>query len=347
MVTAALGVSLLIGCNKKDFEGRAINTASENFQVITDLQISDNTPDFVSGPIHFTAEYNESVTSTIDIIGLESGAVKKVVVDNSDTLTASNTEWNGNHDGLYFFKTGEKAVYTLSFFGSDITYTDTITITQAYDFMKENVSVAVPNGDFELDPTFANGEWFVGGRAVFWNQNTVTDIFPVQGDGFLYAEGQRSESSAYMDGASQGQRNGEFFDLPVDASRVWVNAYSYGFGLDNAHTNLYLVFLEADSVGLETPNPTNTDGIDDGVLWTVPSTHDGWALQSVRYSDIPFSTYCVDGAAGGGCGNKVKEPNRIDLLAVSFESDDFTKTSYGAVDFIIFTIDEPLDPSKF
>ncbi len=347
-ISASIVLTTFVSCNKKDFEGRAVYTASENFQITTDLQISDNTPSFGGGnTVHFTAEFNESVTSTIDIIGLESGANKRIIVDNSDTLTATNTVWNGNHDGLYFFKSGEKVVYTLSFYGSEMTISDTITIAQSYDFMTDDETEIIPNGDFELTPSFTNGEWFVDNVAVFWNQNFGTDIFPVQGEGFIYAEGQRTQAGSYMGGASQGQRNGQFFDLPTDPTRVWVNVYSYGFGPDNAHTNMYLVLLEADSVGLDVPNPTNTAGVDDGMAWAVPGDHDGWALQSIRYSDIPFPTYCVPGIEGGGCGNKVREPNRIDLLALSFESDDFEKKSFSALDFIIFTIDEPLDPSKF
>ena len=110
---------------------------------------------------------------------------------------------------------------------------------------------------------------------------------------------------------------------------------------------MYLLLLEADSVGLEAPHPTNAAGVDDGMLWTIPSDHEGWELHSIKYSDIPFPTYCIPGVEGGGCGNKVREPNRVDLLALSFESEDFEKKSFAAIDFLMFTIDEPLDPSKF
>ena len=352
IVLTTLGTIFLVSCNKSDdIIGKEINTASANFKLTTDLSTSTDSPNFIATfgakGLFFTAEYNEEVTSTIDLVGLESGAVKRIIVEKSDTLTETNSFWNGNHDGLYFFKTGEEVVYTLSFYGSDLIYTDTVTITQAYDFIKEDVTTTIPNGNFDLDPNFTNGEWFVGNNAVFWNQNSTTDILPVQGTGFIYAEGQRTPAGSYMDGASQGGRNGLFFDLPADPSRVWVNVYSYGFGPDNAHTNMYLVMLEADSVGLAVPNATNAAGVDDGMAWAIPSDHEGWALQSIKYSDIPFPTYCVPGVEGGGCGNKVREPNRIDLLALSFESDDFEKKSYSALDFIMFTVDEPLDPSKF
>lgn len=335
---------MIVSCNKKDFEGREISVASDSFAVTNDLAVSDDNPDFVSAPIYFTSSYNEKVTSVISIVGLESGAKKEIVVDKANTLDETNAVWNGNHDGLTFFKAGEKVMYSLSFYGSDIVQVDTLIIDKAYDFVVDGVTVVVPNGDFE---SAGGGWWFQAGVVEFNTSATYPSPFlPIQGNQYIHAFGTRDASGAYIGGASQGARNGVFYDLPFDASRVWVNVYAYGYGSTNSHTNFILSFHEADSVGLETPNPTNAVGRDDNMGWVVPMDHEGWKLFSIKYSDIPFPTYCVPGVEGGGCGNKVRESNRIDIISVSFESDEVLP-SYGAIDFLMFTLDKPLDPSKF
>jgi hypothetical protein len=111
------------------------------------------------------------------------------------------------------------------------------------------------------------------------------------------------------------------------------------------------LFLEADSIGKD-GKPTNDDisetAVDDGVQYELPTDHDGWKLFSTRYSDIPFAGYCnQEGGEGFGCGPKKYDPNRIDLIAMSFESDSPEQKAKAAVEYIIFTIDEPFDPTKF
>lgn len=341
-----LSILLIASCNKKDVEGREVTPASDSFTVTKDLVVSDDNPDFVAGPIFFTAEFSEEVTATIKLTGLESGASKEIIVDKASVLEAANTTWNGNHDGLYFFKTGEKVLYEMSFYGSDIVQRDTLIVDVAYDFIVDDVTVVVPNGDFEY--LSGGGDWWLQGDVVALNTDATypSSFLPVQGEQYIHAFGTRTAASSYIGGASQGARNGQFFDLPFDASRVWVNVYAYGYGSSNSHTNFILSFHEADSVGLTVPHDKNGLGTDDNMGWIVPMDHEGWKLLSIKYSDIAFPTYCVPGVEGGGCGNKVREPNRIDLISVSFESDEVLPSN-GAIDFLMFTLDKPLDPSKF
>ena len=337
-----LSVFMIVGCNKKDIDGREIASASSALVLIDTIKPSDVEPDFTNEAIYFTSKFSEEVTATITITGLESGATKVISVDKTSQLDSLNASWNGNHDGLYFFKTGEQVLLELSFYGSELIDSDTLVIAKSYDFVVEDVTFDVPNGDFESE----NAAWWVDGVSTFWNSTFGLDIPAVQGDYFLYSEGIRTSEGAYIGGASSGARNGDFYELPFDASRVWVNVYAHGFGPSNSHTNYIVSFHEADSIGLEEPNLTNAVGRDDNMGWQIPMDHTGWELKSIRYSDIPFPTYCVPGVEGGGCGNKVRESNRIDLISVSFESDEEIM-SYGAIDFIVFTLDRPLDPSKF
>jgi hypothetical protein len=366
-----LAALMVVGCNKKDIEGTEITPVTEAFQIEEDFKVSNSIPDFVKEAIYFTAEFSEEVTSVITIKGLESGAEKKIVVEKAASLDATNATWNGNNDGLYFFKTGEEVSYTLSFFGADLIVDSTLTIKKAYEFDVEGKVVIIQNGDFNDLPNWSN-EWWVDNNAsknildfdFGWYGIEETNVLPVQGDKFVQFYGTRTDTSAYIGGAAAGNRDAVYYDLPADPERVWVNIYAYGYG--NSYTNNYLLCAESDKCescdevdeyttkdGLTVlgsdnviDKDQNLPGFDDALQWEIPSDHYGWKLFSVKYSRIPFADYCIPGKEGGGCGNGIREPNRIDMVAFSFESDDPTLPSHALIDQVIFTIDGPFNPSK-
>ena len=365
-------IFLIIGCNKKEVDGIEITPATEGFSITEDLVLSNSNPDFTKDPVYFTAMFSEVVTSVITIKGLESGAEKRISVEKASELDATNTSWNGNHDGLYFFKNGEEVSYTLSFYGSEIVVVDTLAIKKEYDFDVVGKTLVIPNGNFNDDLGWQNGWWLdmntkyenIEDFNFGWYGIEETKVFPVQGDKFVQFYGTRVDSSAYIGGASAGARDAVYFDLPADPERVWINIYAYGYG--DTHTNNYLLLAESDRCddceevdeyttvdGLTEPIPDgvidkeqNLPGFDDSMQWEIPSDHYGWKLFSVKYSRLPFATFCVNGKEGGGCGNGVREPNRVDIVAFSFESDDPSKPSHALIDQVIFTIDGPFDPSK-
>jgi hypothetical protein len=289
-------------------------------------------------------------------LGLESGARKVLLVQATDELTSENTKWEGGHDGFYFFKTDEKVEVRLSFVGTDIGAVDTLRIAAANNFINpEKGLLTVENGNFELPVGYGpgQGDWFFGGNANYEIPDLDigrkgiedTGIPAVQGDYYYSFYGTRSVESGYIAGGSQGARNGVYYDLPSDPSRVWVNVLVYGSG--DFHTNMLLLMLEADSVNVSNPDDIAMAGIDDGVQLKLPVNHTGWKWIRARYDAIPFASYCIPGVEGGGCGNKVHEPHRIDLIALSFESEDVSKPSSCIIDQIMFTVDQPFNPENY
>ena len=349
-----LSVFLIVGCNKKEFAGGEIIVASEGFSVLENLTASDYTPDFDAGAIHFTAKFSEKVTAKLVINGLESGASKNITLTETDELSIDNALWSGTHDDLYFFRTGEQVVATLSFYGTEIIQIDTLIIDQSLSYNNDS-HIPLQGGDFENDADGSGPikypDWVLYGPGDFLIESQVltSEIIQVQGE-----QSFRMAANASANGYQGGMDNEvavwygqiihgpgtiipEFLPLPADPDSVYFAIYLYGTG--EAADKIVIEFAEADG-----DNETFVPGQCDGVQVIQPLDHVGWKLFSYKYSTLPFSSY----APGGGNGNKIHEPDRIVRVSFSLEITE-TAPRYGEAisDFSIFTIGHVFNPSKF
>lgn len=322
-----LGLMTLTSCHTdEEFMGAEIVKASDNFKVTSGLTIVEDSPNFTIGQYTtLSLQYNERVTTTVKYTGCESGATRAYTfVD--DHIDSSNVNWTGGHDGVFFFREGEKVKVSVSFLGSSKTFLDTLEVGRANPFTNE-FTKPLADGDFEDPIGWPNWSSYAG---------TLSDIIQptpsVQGTGAW-----KFEFNATTTGYQGGMDNesGGFYNLSSDPDSVWFNIYLFGEGDPSAR--IVIEFKEADA-----PNTSNQNGRDDGVQIIQDLGHEGWQLFSFKYSSIPFSTV----AAFGGGGNKKYEPNRIVRTAFSC---DVTETGNKRViyDFPVFTLGGPFDPSKF
>ncbi len=334
-------VFLTFGCNKKDIDGREVHPASADFKVTENLVLSDGSPDFTAGTMSLTAKFSEEVTCLVTLKGLESGAEKTFSLLKTSVLDAQNTKWNGTHDGLYFFRKGEKVAVDMSFFGSDLVQKDTLIIDEVQTFTNAT-HFPLNNAGFEVEPIAY--PWVVYGTPMF---GVVSDeIVQVQGKNAFrmgadatktgYQGGMDSEVWNYS-GTPLAPLDTTFFPFSSNPDELYFNIYLYGRGV--AADKMIIEFKEADGA-----HKKNLNGRDDGVQIIQTMGHEGWKLFSYQYSALPFSTY----APGGGSGNKVREPHKIFRVAFSLEITE-TAPRYGDAifDFPIFTIGKPFNPSKF
>lgn len=322
-----LGMIALTSCHTKDdFLGAEIVKASDNFKVTSTLTIDEDSPNFTIGQYStLNLQYNERVTTNVVYTGCESGAVSAFTfVD--DHIDSSNVSWTGGHDGVFFFREGEKVKVSVSFLGSSITLMDTIEVGRANSFTNEYTKPLV-DGDFESAIGWPNWSAYAGPLSERIEPNPS-----VQGTSAF-----KFEFNATTTGYQGGMDNesGGFYSLSSDPDSVWFNIYLLGEGDPTAQ--IVIEFKEGDA-----PNSTNQNGRDDGVQIIQNLGHEGWQLFSYKYGSIPFSTV----AAFGGAGNKKHEPHRIVRTAFSC---DVTETGNKRViyDFPVFTLGGPFDPSKF
>lgn len=335
------------GCNKKEFEGKQILVASDSFKIIENLSASNAEPNFNSDSVYFTAKFSEAVTTSLTLTGLTSGAQKTFSFSKVNELSAINTLWNGTHDGLYFFRTGEDVVATLSFYGIETVQYDTLKIKEALVYSDE-IHYPLQGGGFEDNAD--NGPikypyWIPYGQTITSGLSKVLTNEIVQVQGYQsYRMANEATSPGYQGGMDNEVAiwNGseafpEFLPLPSDPDSVYFSIYLYGLG--EAADKIVIEFKEADG-----DHETNENGRDDGVQVIQTLEHEGWELFTYKYSNLPFSTY----APGGGSGNKIHEPHRIVRVAYSLEITE-TVPRYGEAtfDYSIFTVGRAFDPSKF
>jgi len=149
-ITTSLKMTLLFFClvfiasckRNNDPIGPAYKAASSDFKLLTALQATNPAVNFSIGETEsFTAEFSQEVTWTLNLKGLRSGATK-MFTGLSDKLDVSNNVWTGKHDGLYFFRSSEQVVATLTLLGSKLFFTDTINIvySRSWDIPGEIVT---------------------------------------------------------------------------------------------------------------------------------------------------------------------------------------------------------------
>jgi hypothetical protein len=338
-------VVALVSCKREevDFIGPSYISAPEGFSV----PIFTGTPspiDFTVNSVAFNATFTSSVSWTLTVKGQQSGALYKTN-GISDGLT--NVIWKGTHSGVSFFKTGETAIATLSFFGTSYTASTSVVISKARNF--NGYGQHPPGGDFENptlikhasgwhafnDPTpIPNSTQGVGSSEIDYKGNVVTAI---QGNNYYYIRGLGNQQY-FVSGIQYDTGMPLSPATPADANNVWVNMYIYGTGDPN--TQVELEYQEADADGTQA-GYQGTD--DDAFVARIVLDHVGWKLFSFQYSKLTPSL----NAPFGGSGNKIHEPNTLrsfDLVLIKKSKADSPVEVY--FDYPIITTGGPFDPTK-
>jgi hypothetical protein len=177
----------IVSC-KRDYStstvmGPANISADSKFAVTAPFSAFVSSMDFSQNIIteNFTATFNEKVTWQIVITGERSTAVK-TITGTSAVIDGTNSTWTGNHDGLYYFETGETVQAVLTVSGiKDPVGTTTITISKAPSL------AATPT--FQLINATAGGS---GANAFDSDYERPTDMltnFPPKPSGQLGSQG--------------------------------------------------------------------------------------------------------------------------------------------------------------
>ena len=185
LLVLASSAVVLGGCDHNtEIDGPLLTDRFGPFNLVTPLAASAESVDFSAGEsVTFTAQFNKQTQWVVEIVGAESGAVKRIE-GFSRELTAENARWDGGTTELPFFK-DELATATLVLPNEDAT-TDPIDVTvlgpRDYpgvvlaDF-EGGSNVQVGNFEFELQ-----------------NSGVSDEVPPGEGDGFFLLRGTEPPS---------------------------------------------------------------------------------------------------------------------------------------------------------
>jgi hypothetical protein len=315
------------------------------YSILTSTSVNDT----------FKANLSDVVSWNVDLLGLSSGATKRI----SGTSNVVNAVWNGGNDGLYFFKKGEDVEATLSFYGTELQLKDTVTISGTRLFTDINApngytitNMENPVGSYPSSPSAwfnfhdPSGSAGVPGPAEEQIYNAIgTGLKSVEGDGYYLFEGvdrpalNSSYSTYFILGAGFQQNVPLLAGLTnpnPDPDSLYFNVYVYGFGLGN--TKFQVGFDEDDN-----SNGAWLNANEDELVYVTRVDWTGWKLISFRYSDTKFSN--VD-PNGGAHGNHVREPGKIIKMGFVMNSDPPLYHSKVAFDFPCFTYGHSFNPNN-
>ena len=399
---------------KTNDPGLALIEAPVGFAVTSNFSYN-YTPASTTGPsfsnpntvFYFQAGFNAEVTWTITINDFTSGAVK-TLTGTSNTINESNGRWDGSHDGLYYFNSGDVITATLTFVGSSIKLSSgTFTVTSINAFngytgfiMGEKGYInAETYGTFNFGPEpnylftsssvyLQSWPWYVtgpgsaqggkqgaygdtpadpfyGGVAVTnqigknSNPSVPANVYtlplgfaPIEGNGayMLYGTdynfdyfiaGIKAQTTWVYQGTSpvfsspsQGGIPYTAFPSNAHPDSLWFNIYIYGTGdvISQFHWN-----IEEDDNG----DHVHYDTSEDVYYYEITTSHTGWKLISVPYSDMLTSP----SPKNGGKGNHIQEPRRITAIGLQVLSSPPGQTAKVIFDYPTITLGKPYNPN--
>lgn len=375
----------MFSCKREDpesiYSGRKL--APADFQLtsgLTAFSYSEDAPGntlipdggiirFNQDSMFFAASFSHEVSWYIVVTGQTSGA-KKYFYGDGTSIGSVETLWYGGHNDMIFFRQGENAQAVLRFYGTTVADTITFTIQSAreYGALEDHYLVLnseVTNG-FESAPTYPqffgfdeNGSTIgitteipntpqgrlANATAMRINGNPADDIFL---NGARYGAlnnrpggaGDWNAGNAILLTNDDFDGSGDYISDPrkEDATQVWVNVYVYIPFVDFSKY-MEIQLKESDDNG---KNLSYTDEDDDAWVHRVPYDKQGWKFVSFPYSD----TWASPARNFGGNGNKVREPHRCIGFQCNLYSQALGEASWIAIDYPIFTIGGPFDPSK-
>jgi hypothetical protein len=345
--TETLGPELkLIG---SDFDPSKLSFTSE-IELRTDF---NKTP-------KIEANWGQESSYHLTITGLTSGAVRKY----SGVGDSLELEWEGKSSNIYFFRPGERAKLELNLMGFDSTFVcqDSIYVTKPFKWNREIV-----NGVkyFLIDgfDGMADIPLNIDGPSPDKNDEDLvfklSSSISIQGNNSLYLQGTDANNNGWCGdvyhkhlGLLLNKDTSQLDDLPIDSGinpeDLYFNAFIYGTGAkgttiefkvyeidggDTLQTRADIAnWLKAGSI-VDELTAYNTS-VNDGWIYDVAVTWEGWKLVSVPYSKFRVT----NDPELGGSGDGKKESFRIsgfNVSILSYPKTGLTTSAY--VDFITIT----------
>ncbi|MEM8598774.1 MAG: hypothetical protein AAGF99_02540 [Bacteroidota bacterium] len=331
------GASLLLACaltlaacdHATDvFDGPGLVDRFGDFTLIEPLTASQSSVDFAGGEtVVFEATFNKQSNWTIEIVGQESGAVKRIE-GFSREISSQNATWNGSTSALPFFR-AEPIVATLLIEGLVLEESPptNVAVTSARIYPGDRVtgfeaddvaSLVLGNFEFELDLT-ATGP---------------SSEIPAAEGGLFYlirSTGGPTVADPFFIGLTSifpAPDGPTYFSVPTAVPEdLFFNAALYSFGTPNT---IAVIQVGVDSNG----NGVYNDGVDAVVsIIDQPVDWEGWRLFSIPFSDTVFTQEQLETIVA------------VRLLLISDNNGQPNPplpVDYG-VDFITFTAGGPLE----
>ncbi|MDX1419949.1 MAG: hypothetical protein R3181_08280 [Rubricoccaceae bacterium] len=272
----ALGlVVALAGCDHAtEFEGPRLIDRFGDFAVLDTLTASQETVDFAAGEsVVFMAQFNKQVNWVVEVVGQESGAVKRIE-GFSSTLTAENAEWEGRTTELPFFK--EEPVEARLFVPEEASDTSRVRIEVLATREYEGIVVADFEPDSDVDIFVGNFEFEFEGAGI------SAEVPPAEGEAFYLLRGTDDVVNNFFVGLIDiTPGGGGFFEVPTSVpEELYFNVFAYSFGTPNT---IAVVQLIADANG----SGEYEDG-QDAVFPIIdrPVDWEGWQAISVPLSEL-------------------------------------------------------------
>lgn len=323
----------LAGCDHAtDFDGPRLIDRFGDFALLDPIEASVDEVDFAAGEsVIFTARFNKQVNWVIEIVGQESGAVKRIE-DFSAELTAENTRWEGGTTELPLFK--DEPVEARLFVPEEESDTTSVMLNvltpREYpgnvvaDFEGDDV-ITVLNPEFEFDEFGVSAE-----------------IPPAEGDGFYLLRGTDDVvvNNFFIGLITILPPGGGTFEVPTDiADELYLNAFLYGYGTPNT---IAVVEVVVDANGSGTYEEGQDTIVPLGGDVEFPNLgivdFEGWQA----YSE-PASSF---GAFGAGLTDQQTEQIvAVRVVLISDAANQPTpplQVEYG-IDYITFTAGGPLE----
>ncbi|MFQ3575784.1 MAG: hypothetical protein SNJ77_05045 [Cytophagales bacterium] len=317
-------------CKKSvNFEGPALSEILGPFELISPLDVSQDTADLQNQPIHFKAQFSRKAQWSLEITSTKSTS-SFVLSGFSKELNTSNAQWRGGAQTLPSFQKGDaKAVLRVN--GIESTWEIPFFISSPKK-MDEGFLIT----GFESNPGFEI-DYSVDGDTIQFLSSPLTAPF---GNTYLWMNGRDKNRDTYIGNLSIPARavsNNQFSVFQTNMSnpaQTYFNLLIYGYGINS--TRISLQFSEDDNLD-GTFNGNNEDLYERviDVNWT------GWRLISFKYDEIVNLSYS---GAPGTNGNKVKEPHKIFRIGIVHLSNPAGNRSSLAIDHLIFTSNRPFEP---
>ena len=319
-------IVIISSCSKPDefYDGPNLYDVYGDFEVYTSLEGSQINVDFESGEtVYFTCELSKVVNWQLKITGSNSGA-EKIITGTSRTLNEEVALWDGSTTNLPIFRV-ENCNVELSFLTEE---TDTILTTSVF--------VTTP----KLNAGFVITDFEEG-----WNPNWSTFV----------QSGTSMDFGIKLDGTAP--QLARYYNMAGVVDWDWLtgmidfNATAFGettMPLSNNGDNLYFnAFVYGDPmypnsrILFRFDEDENVDGTfditsEDSFGYELIIDWSGWKHVSVKYSDI----LSANNASGGGLHN----PDKLNRVSVLHLADPNSGYAHSAIDYLIFTENEPLRP---
>jgi len=356
-------LSTLASC-KRDYTDKGVVgptqiMASDNFQVTSAFTTTGVPPILFDLGVcqEFAATFNETVSWKIVITGNTSEATK-TISGTSKVVDPSNSTWCGEHDGTYFFESGETVTAKLFISGSQPVYTTSFVI-------QTEKSYASPDFSLIWMANFETGSIGTFARQFAIPNNSFVTMVPQndtirapEGVYFCRIHGKSIENNGFFVGGIQERGKDStataFFPPSwTDPSKIFLNIYVRGIdhllpGYKPYATLNFEVDEDDNDLVAKPPNCPyiSGDGFcppnEDGWVFKIPINHQGWKLFSCRYSDLIPS----EDGKNGGFGNRVLQPQNACRVQFGLVSSPPFNYVQADIDFACMTYGAPFDPTK-